>query len=283
MAIPPDAKPQLTHNPDAHEQKVDAAEQRIEGHLKTHPHNFAPVFKELQSLKSSEGTHFHDDLAAINKKLEEHKVLPHMHIIEEGEKDFAVVAEDPDHKTPDGHNRETVVSESVGPPHESAQERATYAHMREHGFDRGQDSGWEASAAANGGAYGHMRRSGIGFQIPHGEHKMLIDEALKLCGLDITDENEAAVEAIIEHESSWDPNAENDWDINAREGQPTQGLMQTRPDVFQKYALSGYNSNIRDPLSNIVAGIRYTEDKHGGLLRTPGVISLAMNGTYRPY
>jgi Transglycosylase SLT domain len=283
MAIPADAKPQPPLTPDAHEQRVDAAEQRIEAHLKQHPHNFAPVFKELQGLKALDSTHFHEDLAAINKKLEDHKVLPHMHFIEEGERDFAVVAEDPTHKTPDGHNRETIVSESVGPPTESPEERQTYAGMRAHGFDRGRNSGWEASAPANGGAYGHFRRSGIGFQIPHGEHKELIDEALKLCGLECTAENEAAVEAIIEHESSWDPNATNDWDINARQGQPTQGLMQTRPDVFEKYALPGYNTNIKDPLSNIVAGIRYTEDKHGGLLRTPGVVSLAMNGTYRPY
>jgi hypothetical protein len=271
-------KPAVTHHPDVHERRTENAEHRIEAHLRQHPHDFAPVFKELNHLRHVEGAHFHEDLAAINKKLEEHKILPHMHIAEEGPKNFAVVAED---NTNPQHG--TIVSESVGPPRESTQERQTYARMEAHGFNSHHNSGWEASAPTNGGAYGHFRSSGIGFQIPEGEHKMLIDEALKLCGLADTPDNEKMVEAIIQHESSWDPNCTNDWDRNAQEGMPTQGLMQCRPDVFQKYALPGYNTNIKDPLSNIVAGIRYSQDKYGGLQHVPGVVSLAMNGTYRPY
>jgi hypothetical protein len=280
----PEATIPTAHHADVHEQRTAQAEHRIEEHLKKHPHNFAPVFKELQHLRHLEGSHFHADLAAINRHLEDRKILPHMHIVEEGKKDFAVVAEDKDKLAPDGiHHRETVVSESVGPPRESRQERQAYAGMRAHGFDRGHNSGWEASAPANGGSYGHFRRSGIGFTIPQGEHKALIDEALRKCGLEPNEENEKAVEAIIEHESSWDPNCTNDWDKNAREGMPTQGLMQTRPDVFAKYALPGFNSNIKDPLSNIMAGIRYSQDRYGGIQHVPGVISLAQNGTYRPY
>jgi hypothetical protein len=269
-----------------HEGRTAAAEHRIDEYLSKnkHPRNFAPVFKELSHLRHLEGEHFHADLTSINKHLEERHLLPHMRIVEHGEKDFAVVADESfTNRSGQTVNRETVVSESVGPPKESREEHETYRSMRAHGFDRAHNSGWEASVGPNGGAYGHFRRSGIGFQIPEGEHKALIDEALRLCGQAVNPQNESAIEAIIENESSWDPNAENDWDKNAREGQPTQGLMQTRPDVFAKYALPGYNTNIRDPLSNIVAGIRYSLATYGSLENVPGVVSLAMNHTYEPY
>jgi len=280
------AKPAIEHgavkhpsqHPDIHETRTAEAEHRIDEHVKKHPHNFTPVFKELDHLRHLEGSHFRADLAAINKHLEDRKILPHMHIIETGKKDFAVVAEDK--KNPKGA---TIISESVAAPHESRAERRTYAHMRAHGFDKHHNSGWEASAPSEGGARGGVRHSEVGFQIPQGEHKELIDQALKLCGLECSAKNENAVQMIIQHESSWDPNCTNDWDINAKEGMPTQGLMQTRPDVFQRFALAGYNSNIKDPLSNIIAGIRYTENRYGGLQHTPGVLALNEGRHYVPY
>jgi hypothetical protein len=119
--------------------------------------------------------------------------------------------------------------------------------------------------------------------IPEGKHKALIDRALNLCHLKVDRVHEKALEIIIEKESSWNPNAQNNKDINAQLGNPTQGLMQIRPDNFELYGLPGYRSNIRDPLSNIIAGIRYTENRHHGLLRTPGVVAMNTHGYYRPY
>jgi SLT domain-containing protein len=39
--------------------------------------------------------------------------------------------------------------------------------------------------------------------------------------------------------------------------------MQTIPKTFEKFALPGYNTNIHDPLSNLVAGIRYAQHQYG--------------------
>lgn len=66
-------------------------------------------------------------------------------------------------------------------------------------------------------------------------------------------------------ESSGDPNAENGWDSNAAKGKDwrSKGLMQVIGPTFRSNALPGYSSNIFDPLSNIIAAIRYTVGKYG--------------------
>ncbi|MRB12799.1 transglycosylase SLT domain-containing protein, partial [Bacillus thuringiensis] len=57
----------------------------------------------------------------------------------------------------------------------------------------------------------------------------------------------------------------NNWDSNAAKGTPSKGLMQVIDPTFQSYALKGYNKNIYDPLSNILASIRYTLSRYGSL------------------
>ena len=88
---------------------------------------------------------------------------------------------------------------------------------------------------------------------------------------------------IIQHESGWNPNAINKTDSNARAGYPSQGLMQTIPSTFHKYALPGYNSNITDPLSNMVAGIRYAKARYGSLQNVPGVRNVEHGKHYVGY
>ncbi|MGH1685368.1 tape measure protein [Enterococcus lactis] len=66
-------------------------------------------------------------------------------------------------------------------------------------------------------------------------------------------------------ESNGDPKAINLWDSNAAAGIPSKGLMQVIDPTFKRYALEGYNSNIYDPLSNILAAIRYTVATYGSL------------------
>jgi SLT domain-containing protein len=88
---------------------------------------------------------------------------------------------------------------------------------------------------------------------------------------------------IISHESSGNPNAINKTDSNAAAGHPSQGLMQLIPSTFQTYALPGYNSNIDDPVSNIVAGIRYIQAKYGGIGGVPGVKGVASGSGYVGY
>ena len=116
-----------------------------------------------------------------------------------------------------------------------------------------------------------------------GDHKAQIDRALTLAGVPVTAANESAVDTIVQHESGWNPNAINKTDSNAAAGDPSRGLMQTIGATFREYALPGYNQNIFDPLSNLIAGIRYAVRRYGSLQNVPGVLSLARNGSYVPY
>lgn len=69
----------------------------------------------------------------------------------------------------------------------------------------------------------------------------------------------------MQTESSGNPNAINNWDINAKRGTPSKGLMQVIDPTFRAYARPGYDKNIWDPLSNILASIRYTVRRYGSL------------------
>ena len=71
----------------------------------------------------------------------------------------------------------------------------------------------------------------------------------------------------MQTESSGNPNAINNWDINAKRGTPSKGLMQVIDPTFRAYARPGYNSNIWDPLPNMLASIRYTVRRYGSLAR----------------
>jgi len=69
----------------------------------------------------------------------------------------------------------------------------------------------------------------------------------------------------MQHESSGNPMSINLWDSNAKKGTPSKGLMQVIDPTFQSYAKPPYNKNIYDPLSNIIASIRYSLAKYGSL------------------
>ena len=69
----------------------------------------------------------------------------------------------------------------------------------------------------------------------------------------------------MQTESGGNPNAINNWDINAKNGTPSKGLMQVIDPTFKAYAMKGYNTNIYDPLSNMIAAIRYTVSRYGSL------------------
>lgn len=68
-------------------------------------------------------------------------------------------------------------------------------------------------------------------------------------------------------ESGGNPNAINNWDINAKMGIPSKGLMQVIDPTFRAYAMKGFDKNIYDPMSNILAAIRYTLARYGSLER----------------
>lgn len=71
----------------------------------------------------------------------------------------------------------------------------------------------------------------------------------------------------MQTESSGNPNAINLWDSNAKRGTPSKGLMQVIDPTFRAYAMEPYNQNIWDPLSNMIASIRYAVSRYGSLGR----------------
>ena len=69
----------------------------------------------------------------------------------------------------------------------------------------------------------------------------------------------------MQTESGGNPRAINLWDSNAKAGIPSKGLMQVIDPTFKAYARAGFDKNIYDPLSNILASIRYAVSRYGSL------------------
>ncbi|CAL9604933.1 transglycosylase SLT domain-containing protein [Streptomyces sp. Tu 3180] len=67
----------------------------------------------------------------------------------------------------------------------------------------------------------------------------------------------------IMRESSGNPKAINLWDINARNGIPSKGLLQVIPPTFEAYHVPGTSKNIYDPVANITAACNYAADRYG--------------------
>jgi SLT domain-containing protein len=78
----------------------------------------------------------------------------------------------------------------------------------------------------------------------------------------------SAVDAVlrrIQFESGGNPRAVNNWDVNARRGTPSKGLMQTIEPTFAAYAGPYRGRGIYDPLANIYAGANYAIHTYGSL------------------
>lgn len=69
----------------------------------------------------------------------------------------------------------------------------------------------------------------------------------------------------MNQESGGNARAINNWDINAKNGVPSKGLMQVIDPTFRANAHPDYDSNIYDPLSNILASMRYAIGRYGSL------------------
>ncbi|WBB60508.1 transglycosylase SLT domain-containing protein [Streptomyces sp. WMMC500] len=90
-----------------------------------------------------------------------------------------------------------------------------------------------------------------------------IDEALVVMEREGIPGSYDGIHRNILRESSGDPNAINDWDINAINGVPSQGLLQVIPPTFEAYHVEGTAKKITDPVANIVAACNYAADRYG--------------------
>ena len=69
----------------------------------------------------------------------------------------------------------------------------------------------------------------------------------------------------IIRESSGNPRAINDWDINAINGVPSKGLLQVIKPTFDFYHVKGTKHDQYDPVANITAAANYAADKYGSI------------------
>jgi TP901 family phage tail tape measure protein len=72
-------------------------------------------------------------------------------------------------------------------------------------------------------------------------------------------------------ESGGNPNAINNWDINAQQGDPSRGLLQVIGSTFSAFHWPGTSNNIYDPLANIAAAINYARSTYGPTLMRGGM------------
>ncbi|MCX4509896.1 transglycosylase SLT domain-containing protein [Streptomyces sp. NBC_01619] len=69
----------------------------------------------------------------------------------------------------------------------------------------------------------------------------------------------------IMRESSGNPRAINNWDINAINGVPSKGLLQVIKPTFDAYHVPGTSWDQYDPVANIVAACNYAADRYGSM------------------
>ncbi|MFF8725868.1 transglycosylase SLT domain-containing protein [Streptomyces sp. NPDC015171] len=69
----------------------------------------------------------------------------------------------------------------------------------------------------------------------------------------------------IMRESGGNPNAQNDWDVNAQKGTPSKGLLQVIDPTFNAYHVAGTAHSTTDPVANITAAANYAAHRYGSI------------------
>lgn len=69
----------------------------------------------------------------------------------------------------------------------------------------------------------------------------------------------------MNQESGGNPKAINNWDINAKNGTPSKGLMQVIDPTFNAYAGKLRSKGVWDPLANVYSSMRYAMSRYGSL------------------
>lgn len=69
----------------------------------------------------------------------------------------------------------------------------------------------------------------------------------------------------VMRESSGNPLAINNWDVNAAAGTPSKGLLQVIGPTFDAYHVAGTSLDSYDPVANITAACNYAADRYGSI------------------
>lgn len=92
-----------------------------------------------------------------------------------------------------------------------------------------------------------------------------IKEALSIMKKEGIPGTYAGIHKNIMRESSGNPMAINNWDINAQNGIPSKGLLQVIAPTFKAYHVKGTKFDQYDPVANIVAACNYAADRYGSM------------------
>ncbi|MCC3768021.1 transglycosylase SLT domain-containing protein [Streptomyces sp. UNOC14_S4] len=92
-----------------------------------------------------------------------------------------------------------------------------------------------------------------------------INEALDVMAANNIPGSYDGIKRNIMRESTGNPNAINDWDVNAAAGIPSKGLLQIIDPTFKAYHVDGTSWNIYDPVANIVASCNYAAKTYGSM------------------
>ena len=114
---------------------------------------------------------------------------------------------------------------------------------------------------------GFTASSGSGYSTSGVEQWRNLAKTALLLTSQYTESNLNALLTQMKHESGGNARAINLWDSNAKKGIPSKGLMQVIDPTFRSYAMAPYNKDIYDPLSNMIASIRYTVSRYGSLYK----------------
>lgn len=93
----------------------------------------------------------------------------------------------------------------------------------------------------------------------------VVREALERVRQPVTDPYVNMTLRRMNQESGGNPRAINNWDINAKRGTPSKGLMQVIDPTFRAFRDPGLPNNIWEPISNIVASMRYALKRYKSL------------------
>jgi hypothetical protein len=117
-----------------------------------------------------------------------------------------------------------------------------------------------AKSIAVEGSEGGISRPGAG-AASKSQMEAWAREALTITGVGASPGNVAKILELAMKESSWIVDSINNWDINAKAGNPSGGLMHVTLDK-----VGGSMAALFDPIKNMVASIRYQIQRYGGLI-----------------
>ena len=126
--------------------------------------------------------------------------------------------------------------------------------------------GWASKKISELGDWGMEQIDSATRAVKTGRWLPVAKKALAMEG-ELSEPNLSSLMRRMNQESGFNPRAINNWDSNAKAGNASRGLMQVIPPTFRAYARPGYDKDIYDPLSNILASIRYTRATYGSLRR----------------